>query len=185
MLKRVCILIIIMFLSCKKDHKNKVVLSKTKDNVELLRLYEEDQLDRKASPINWDILLKRDSIRLIKVFELLNSKKVKTSLDYKNAAMIFQHGTDTIVSLMAIKMMRKSIELDSMANKWLLAAAIDRELMRRKKPQIYGTQYVEKDSSFVLYEIDTAKITDEERIEYNVTTLTQQKEKIKSIKREL
>jgi hypothetical protein len=99
--------------------------------------------------------------------------------------MIFQHGTDTIVSLMAIKMMRKSIELDSMANKWLLAAAIDRDLMRRKKPQIYGTQYVEKDSSFVLYEIDTAKITYEERIEYNVTTLTQQKEKIKSIKREL
>ncbi len=36
--------------------------------------------------------------------------------------------------------MRKSIELDSTAIKWLLAAAIDRELLSRGKPQICGTQ---------------------------------------------
>ena len=34
-----------------------------------------------------------------------------------------------------------AIELDSTKNKWLLAASIDRELMSRNKPQIYGTQY--------------------------------------------
>ena len=56
--------------------------------------------------------------------------------------MIFQHGRDYVAYGMAVQLMRKFIELDSTANKWLLIAAIDRELLSRNKPQIYGTQYV-------------------------------------------
>ena len=40
---------------------------------------------------------------------------------------------------MAVKMMAKSLELNPAGNKWLYAAAVDRDLMRRNKPQIYGS----------------------------------------------
>ena len=118
-------------------------------------------------------------MREARVFELLNSNLVRTSLDYSNAAMIFQHGADTIASGMAVKMMTKAIALDTTIDKWLLAAAIDRDLMRRKQPQIYGTQYVRiKDEPWKLYDMDTTKISDEERIEYGVRTLSQQRERV-------
>lgn len=90
--------------------------------------------------------------------------------------MIFQHGGDTLASSMAVKHMRKAIELDSSINKWLLAAAIDRDLMRRQKPQIYGTQYIiiNGETNWKRYEIDTTQVTDEERKLHNVETLAEQ-----------
>ena len=81
--------------------------------------------------------------------------------------------------------MRKSLKLDSTANKWLLAAAIDRDLLSRNKPQIYGTQYWKmKDRPWELRKIDTTKISDAERIEYGVKTLAQQREKVKQMNSE-
>lgn len=58
-----------------------------------------------------------------------------------------------------------------------MAAAIDRDLMRRGKPQIYGTQYIKNNTTngqFVRYQIDSTKISDKERKEYNVETLAEQ-----------
>ncbi len=100
-------------------------------------------------------------------------------MDYYNSAMIFQHGRDTLASSMAVKHMKKAIELDSTMNKWLLAAAIDRDLMRRGKPQIYGTQFVmeQGETKWKRYKIDSTKVTDEERREYGVETLAEQKVK--------
>lgn len=151
------------------------------DNEELKQLYKEDQADRQSGNIDWEMVSKRDRDRQSRVYELLDSNRVLTSLDYSNAAMIFQHGGDTIASGMAVKMMRKAIALDSTINKWLLAAAIDRDLMRRGEPQIYGTQYYKQgaDDPWELYELDTTKVTDTERIEYGVETLAQQREKVK------
>lgn len=151
------------------------------DNEELKQLYKEDQGDRQSANIDWETVSERDRTRQSRVYELLDSNKVLTSLDYSNAAMIFQHGGDTIASGMAVKMMRKAIELDSTINKWLLAAAIDRDLMRRGVPQIYGTQYYKQgaDDPWELYDLDSTKVTDEERMEYGVETLAQQREKLK------
>ncbi len=150
------------------------------DNEELKTLYFEDQADREIEDANWQIISKRDSLRQDRVVELLDSNKVRTSLDYSNAAMIFQHGRDTIASGLAVKMMRKSIELDSTANKWLLASAIDRDLMRRGKPQIYGTQFGRiGEEPWKRYNLDSTKISDAERREYGVLILTEQKEELK------
>jgi tetratricopeptide (TPR) repeat protein len=94
--------------------------------------------------------------------------------------MIFQHGEDSTAYGMAVKLMRKSIELDPTANKWLLAAAIDRYLLSKDEPQIYGTQYRKLDDGpWRLGDIDTTVISDEERMEYGVETLDQQREKVK------
>ncbi len=79
--------------------------------------------------------------------------------------------------------MKKAIDMDSTVDRWLLAAAIDRDLMRRDKPQIYGTQYIKmgQDAKWERYKIDSTQVTDAERNYYGVETLTEQKEKERTL----
>jgi tetratricopeptide (TPR) repeat protein len=180
MRKFILLAIIIGFISF--NSKNAVAQEKVMDNPELIEIYKSDQADRTTQNIDWNIVQKNDSIRESRVYELLDSNKVRTSEDYNNAALIFHHGEDSIAYGMAVKLLEKSIELDSTRSKWLLAAAIDRDLLSRNKPQIYGTQYKRLDNKVVVREeMDTTKITDKERIEYGVETLAQQREKIKRL----
>jgi tetratricopeptide (TPR) repeat protein len=166
--------------SCMGQATDDTATEQPTDNEELKALYKADQGDRKGE-IDWSKVSERDSLRRVRVYELLDANQVKTSNDYANAAMIFQHGLDTVASGMAVKLMRRAVELDSTRNKWLLAAAIDRDLMRRGKPQVYGTQYrrMSEDEPWVLYEVDTTAVTDEERLAYNVPTLAQTRERLK------
>jgi tetratricopeptide (TPR) repeat protein len=177
---RILLSLVLLLFSCNSSEHNSEIQEDIPDNEELKTLYQEDQSDRKSNPIDWSVVGVRDSLREVRVYELLDSNLVRTSLDYSNAAMIFQHGRDTIASGMAVKMMKKAIALDSTANKWLLAAAIDRDLMRRKKPQIYGTQYQKmgQNEPWKLYTIDTTQISDKERREYGVETVAEQREKV-------
>ena len=150
-------------------------LSQT-DNSELQKMYNEDQSSRTVKNIDWSILSKQDKERESRVNELIKTGQIVTVNDYYNSAMIFQHGSDTIASSMAVKQMKKAIELNPKINKWLLAAAIDRDLMRKQKPQIYGTQYIKNngETKWKRYNIDTTKVTDIERKYYNVETLSEQ-----------
>jgi len=177
--------IIIGFISC--DSKNRktsnVAQEKVDDNPELIEMFKNDQADR-TNHIDRNIRQKNDSIREARVYELLDSNKVHTSLDYENAALIFHHGEDSVAYGMAVKLMKKSIELDSTRNKWFLAALTDRYLLSISKPQIYGTQFKRLENKIVLREeMDSTKITDAERIEYGVETLAEQREKIKNLNR--
>ena len=178
------IILIFGLTSCKMNKEKEFPESPLTDNTELIEIYKNDQADRQTDTMDWSIVSKNDSLREVRIYQLLDSSKVRTSKDYRNAAMIFQHGGDSIAYGMAVKLMRKSIELDSTANKWLLAAAIDRNLLSRSKPQIYGTQYFRKRGEpWVLREIDTTQISDAERIEYGVETLAEQKENVKRMNR--
>ena len=146
------------------------------NNAELQKMYTEDQSSRMVKDIDWSVLSKQDREREKRVYELIKSGEIVTGKDYYHSAMIFQHGSDTVASSMAVKQMRKAIELDPTINKWLLAAAIDRDLMRRQKPQIYGTQFVmlNGETKWKRYNIDTTKVTDAERMAHNVETLAEQ-----------
>lgn len=147
------------------------------DNSELQKMADDDQNARMVSDINWKILSKEDSLRRVRVFDLIKEEKVKTAKDYLNSGIVFQHGNDTIASAMAVKSFKKAIELDSTLNKWWYAAAVDRDLMRRNQPQIYGTQFImnkNTNGKWVRYKIDTTKVTDEERKYYRVDTLAEQ-----------
>jgi tetratricopeptide (TPR) repeat protein len=180
------IILILGLASCKmnKENTEKISESVITDNSELIQIYKNDQSDRQTDNIDWSVVSKNDSLREVRIYQLLGSNKVKTSKDYHNAAMIFQHGGDSIAYGMAVKLMQKSIELDSTANKWLLAAAIDRNLLSRNKPQIYGTQYFRmRGKPWELREIDTTQISDAERMEYGVETLAEQREKVKRMNR--
>jgi hypothetical protein len=183
MKKTLLIILIFGFISCKTNNENSQTELKEviEDNAELIEIYKNDQADRQAGEnIDWSVVSKRDSLRELRVYQLLDSNKVRTSKDYHNAAMVFQHGGDSTAYGMAVKMMRKSIELDSTADKWLLAAAIDRYLLSKDEPQIYGTQYHKygKDEPWQIAKMDTTKISDAERIEYGVETLAEQKKKL-------
>lgn len=149
-------------------------------NEELRQMFNADQAERSGGIQDWQELVRKDSLRRERVRLLLESEQVRTPADYYHAAMIFQHGTDTLDSGMAVKLMREAVALDTTMNKWLLAAAIDRDLMRKGKPQIYGTQYVKNgaDQPFELYQLDSTQITDEERREYNVRTLAEQRQQV-------
>lgn len=147
------------------------------DNSELQKMADDDQNARMVSDINWKILSKEDSLRRVRVFELLKEEKVKTAKDYLNSGIVFQHGSDTIASAMAVKSFKKAMELDSTLNKWWYAAAVDRDLMRRNQPQIYGTQFIKNKNTndkWVRYKIDTTKVTDEDRKYYRVDILAEQ-----------
>lgn len=154
-----------------------------KDNSELAEMYKKDQAERMNGPIDWAVLSKNDSIRRSKVNNMLENGEVKTGQDYYHAAMIFQHGNDTIASGKAVRYMKKAVELDPSTNKWLLAAAIDRDLMRKGEPQIYGTQFVKNamDQPYEQYKMDSTQVTDEQRMAYGVPTLAQQKLQLKSM----
>lgn len=182
--KNFALVVLILFVvSCNQNTRPEKELTSVTDNLELQAIYDADQGDRLNGEIDWSKVGPRDEERQKRVTVLLDSNLVITAKDNYNAAMVFQHGNDTVASAMAVKLMRKAIELDSSINKWLLAAAIDRDLMRRKEPQIYGTQYVKlgADEPWKLYDIDTTQITDEERIAYRVETLAQQRAKVKKM----
>jgi len=186
-MRRIILLAIITgFISCdsKNSKTTNVAQEKVEDNAELIEIFKSDQADRRTENISRDIINYNDSLREARVYELLDSNKVRTSRDYNNAALIFHHGEDSIAYGMAVKLMRKSIEIEPTRNKWLLARAIDRDLLSRNKPQIYGTHYKRLDDQTVVREeMDTTKVADAERIECGVETLAKQREKIKRLNR--
>jgi len=140
----------------------------------------EDQDSRMSGNINWLKLNEQDSLRRVRVFKLIDENKLKTAKDHYNAGIIFQHGNDTLASKMAVNSFKKAIDKDSTLNRWWYAAAVDRDLMRRGEPQIYGTQYVSNHSTngkFKRYQIDTTQVTDKERKYYRVETLAEQRAK--------
>lgn len=171
------ILVVLALFGCKEEEKPKIV----EDLKELKTMYEQDQADRQDLS-DWKKIMRNDSIHLKRVKELLDSSLIQTGKDHYRAAMIFQHGNDSIDSGLAVKMMKKAVALDTTINKWLLAAAIDRDLMRRNKPQIYGTQFTRSEGEpWRRYKIDSTKVTDEVRKSYGVRTLAEQRKKVKEL----
>jgi len=159
------------------------VFSQTADNPELQKMAEEDQNARKQPNIDWAILNKEDKTRRERTLQLYKEDQVKTAKDYLNAGIVFQHGTDSIDSAMAVKSFEKAIQLDETLNKWWYAAAVDRDLMRRGKPQIYGTQFIKKSANgrWERYKMDPTQVTDEQRKYYKVETLAEQEAKERSM----
>lgn len=170
------IVLLLIFASCKNNTKE-IFYS---DNLELQTLYDKDQEER-HSDTDWEIINKNDKIREQAVLGFIKNKTLHTSKDYSNAAFIFQHGEDSISYRMAIEMMEKAIQLDSTIDQNLLACAIDRELLSKNKPQIYGTQYIDNGEFVALYEIDTTIVSEEERIHLGFKTLKSHRESAKNL----
>lgn len=149
------------------------------DHAMLQQMADADQLERQKNPIDWTELNRQDSIRLHKVFALIAEKELRTAKDYLNAGIVLQHGKDTIASAMAVQSFATAISMDTTLNRWWYAAAVDRDLMRSNKPQIYGTQFIQDAGTvkWSRYKIDSTQVSDGQRRYYSVETLAEQAEK--------
>ena len=182
LLKQTFILIVLLLWACqgKNDMQNNKLSARYQNNKELFRIYKSDQTDRSAEVVDWDKVAKNDKLRRERVNELLDAGLVRTSQDFHHAALIFQHGTNFLSYHKAMQLMKKAIEIDSTADKWLLAAATDRFRLSTFRSQIYGTNYKKnKEGVWELPKYDPTKISDAERIAYHVETLAQQRETLR------
>ena len=155
-------------------------LALAQDNQELQQMADADQQQRMGQNIDWKELNKQDSLRRVKAHDIIDAGKVKTAKDHYNVGIIFQHGNDTVASGIAVENFKKAIEMDSSLNRWWYAAAVDRDLMRKGEPQIYGTQIINDSSTngkWKRYTLNPDAVTDEERKYYGVETLAEQEEK--------
>jgi tetratricopeptide (TPR) repeat protein len=153
-------------------------------NAELTRLYEEDQKDRSlpAGQTNWSQVAQRDADRKKRVLEITGQGTLKESDDYVHAAMVFQHGTDPDDFKRAHDLCLKAVEIDPANDdaRWLAAASMDRYLMYKGEPQLYGTQTKKVDGKWILWTVDPS-ITDEERARWDVPPLAAAKERARQM----
>ena len=160
---------------------------KLTDNDELAQIFAMDQADRDPGTdgIDWDVVSERDEERRIRALEILRKGEVRTSEDFRHAAYIFQHGKTIEDFRLALSLawLAATINPDDENARWLTAAAWDRLLMNQDQPQWYGTQYRRKDggSEWQLYDIQEGAVTDEQRQELNVPTLSESNERLKKL----
>ena len=153
-------------------------MQKEKFNKRIYKIFLGDQKDHSGARINnyykkgnWKDLAEKGKKRQKEILQILKNKKVVfMGQDYFMAGMIFQHGMTIEDSKKTIVLAKKGADLGNDQAKWLYAAATDRLLIRQGKKQKFGTQYTKKNNKWRLCPVDR-KITDKERVKYNVVPL--------------
>ena len=144
-------------------------------NLDLQRLYDEDQADRErmfADPGLTSGLEERDRERRTQVEQMLDAGEVRDGVDHYNAAMLFQHGETLDDYWKAHTLALRAVELGHRPARWLAAAAHDRWLMNQGKPQKYGTQFVSDGRHWRPWDVDP-RTTDADRAEWDVPPLNE------------
>lgn len=145
-------------------------------NVDLYRLFQEDQADRRGD-IDWEVVSARDEARRAAVTEMIEADQLHASDDFVHAAFIFQHGADSTSYRTAHELAMRAVAIDStnMGARWIAAASKDRYLQSVGKPQIYGTQLLRRNGRWTLQPYDTTAVTDAERARWGVPPLSRQR----------
>lgn len=158
----------------------------------LRALFEADQAERSGpiEQVDMDVLNEKDRVRRDSLRALVADGVLASSTSYYHAAMIMQHGVDSMDYAQAHEWARKSEELDStkVETRWLVAATWDRYQMSRGEPQWYGTQTDRLKGgkgALVLYRIDVNKVTDRERKYRGVGTIDQLCARLNAINKQL
>lgn len=169
------------FFHCSKASPVKLLRSTIKKRLE--DLYKADQNDRKNW--KWDStnflkeVRKRDKDRRTEVKWLLEQEKGLNGKDYCHGAMIYQHGDSKSDYKKANLLTKKAVQKGYDPAKWLYAASLDRYLVSQGKSQKYGTQYKRnKNGKYELFPLDLT-VTDLQRKELNVPTISEMKQRIK------
>jgi hypothetical protein len=160
-------------------------------NPELQRIFDQDQAARSGPLESVDIeaLARENSAHRTRVGELAAAAALRTAKDFYHAAMVFQHGPDSLAYAQAHQWARRSEALDStdVPARWLVAAAWDRYQMSRGRPQWFGTQTTRHGGvgPVILYLLDTTRVTDAERVHRGVGTLAALRARLDTINRRL
>lgn len=148
---------------------------------ELQKLEEADQSDRASgsNKIDWDVVGKRDAARRSRVSEILKAGEVRTADDYFNAALIFQHGdaVEDIELALALATIASRLDSSNRDAKVLSAQAWDRILVKRGKPQWYGTQFFKNKvtGKWEMSPTDPTAVTDAQRDAMGIPTFSETK----------
>lgn len=144
----------------------------TKDHERLAQLASDDQNDRKENSANTSV---NDYSRTAEVYRILSQEEPKTSNDFYNAAIVLQHGGKSEDFRQANLLAKKAMELNPNNSdaKALVAMSQDRYLESNNTPQWYGTQFIELGDKEYLHPIDTTIITEQDRKDLGVQSLSQ------------
>lgn len=144
---------------------------------ELQQLVAEDQADRAGSvnAIDWNKVLPRDLERRVRVATLFAEGCFREGKDYAAAAMVYQHGDGPDHPFQAFLWAKRALELgDAGDNKWLMAAGLDRYLVRSGQKELFATQYF-KDSGQPCWCLEPTETTFPEDRRVALTKKTLQK----------
>ncbi|MCL5049610.1 MAG: hypothetical protein M1473_03625 [Firmicutes bacterium] len=148
------------------------------DNPELQRLFDADQNARRDPDMSWDEIDTLDEANRAEVLAMLARGEIKTGLDYFQAAVIMQHGESAEDIRLAHSFATLSSQLGYDRATWMQAASWDRLLMYFEQPQWYGTQFtIDDDGQWHLYEVQEGAVSDEQRAEWRVPSLSESKER--------
>jgi hypothetical protein len=144
-------------------------------NRELLAAYLADQALRGGEIEDLEAAKRQDAAHQLVARTALAQHALRTADDYFHAAMILQHGGTPQSYAEARALAKKAVELRPWFGqaRWLYAAATDRWLQATGKPQIYGTQYRQKDGKWTLEPFDPSAVTDAQRAEWRVPSLAE------------
>jgi hypothetical protein len=79
--------------------------------------------------------------RRAEIRNLLAEGKITSGEDFSDAALIFQHGQTPDDFLFAHVLAVEGLIRGGSADKWIVAATLDRYLQSVNRPQVFGTQY--------------------------------------------
>lgn len=118
-------------------------------NAEMKRIIDEDQKARQPTRLSkeqWAVISKQDAERREATRRLLAAGSLHAGQDFASAAFIFQHGDTPDDYLLAHTLALVAVAKGETGATWIAAATLDRYLDAIGKPQIYGTQFHNKNA---------------------------------------
>ncbi len=113
-----------------------------KKSEELLSIAKKDQEDRSGpfESIDWNKVSEQDLQRRLRVAEIFAEGCFQKASDYLSAATVYQHGTTGDHFYQAFIWSHEALLLGELSQRWWVAAALDRYLVKIGHKQLFGTQ---------------------------------------------
>ncbi len=116
---------------------------------EMTAIFDADQAARsRPETIDWKALGAADDARRARTQALLDAGRLRSGEDFYHAAFVFQHGNEPGDYLKAHALALIAAARGKSAATWIAAATLDRYLQSIGQPQIYGTQFQNKDGAW-------------------------------------
>jgi len=159
-------------------------LAAVASNAEMTAIFDADQADRQAKPIDWKVVGPADEKRRARTQQLLAAGALQTADDFWEAAFVFQHGDTANSYLLAHILAEVSVAKGKKEAIWISAATLDRYLLQIGQKQVLGTQYMRTNGAWTQEPYDRELISDALRRQLHVGTQAEQAEQMKRLQEE-
>ena len=154
-------------------------LSPEELSAELERLAEEQINDLDSESGDRSL---RGKQRRERVVALYAQGALRSAQDHYHAALVMLYGEDVAHFELARTFARRAAALGESRAWSVVAAAWDRALLARGRPQRFGTQFIRENGRWSLGNVDP-RVTDSERALYGVPPLWVQKQNVEQLQR--